>query len=236
MARGAGDRAAVAAPAAVSRASRRRTWRRVRGIAGRTIGLALALALAWAAGLAWFVIRAEQPAPPPGAADGIVALTGGADRVETALRLLADGHAPVLLLSGIGGNAALAQFARRAGLDPAPLAARVTLGRTALSTHGNARETAAWVRDHAVRRLIVVTAFYHMPRALIELGRALPGVTLIPDKVMPESLRDGPRDYATLGAMLRLLGAEYTKFLATELGVRETAVRLTDWAGGGRPE
>jgi uncharacterized SAM-binding protein YcdF (DUF218 family) len=170
------------------------------------------LALAWAAGFVWFLHAAWVTVAPPAAADGIVALTGGAERVETALKLLAEGRARVLLISGVGATTDFAGLAHRAGVDPA-LRTRVTLGRTAASTRGNATETAEWARVNGLRSLIVVTAGYHMPRALAELQRALPGVTLHPVPVLPPAmLQPGP-------TALRLLAGEYLKWLATEAGL-----------------
>lgn len=177
-------------------------------------GVLFALLLAWSAGLVWFIQLATRPVASPPVADGIVALTGGADRVETALRLLQAHRARWLLLSGTGPGADLTVLAHRAGVDPAPLADRVTLGRQATTTRGNALETAAWVRDHAIRTLIVVTAFYHMPRALTELRRVLPGVTLYPEPVL------APRPGGIGRAVtLRLLTEEYSKYLLAVAGV-----------------
>ena len=196
----------------------------MRRFARLIVGLVLACLLVWCGGLLWFIRLADRlPAPPP-AADGIVALTGGADRVETALRLLAEGRAPLLLVSGGGGSAELGVLARRAGLDPGPLAAEVTLGRVATTTRGNAAETADWARAHSVRSLIVVTGYYHMPRALTELSRAMPGVALHPVPVVPAALQgDGTEGQI---ARLRLLVAEYTKFIAAELGLSGLAGRV----------
>ncbi|HET8997180.1 MAG TPA: YdcF family protein [Acetobacteraceae bacterium] len=177
-------------------------------------GCLLALVLAWGAGFVWFVHLATRPVPPPPHADAIVAFTGGADRVATALHLLVEGKAAALLLSGIGGGAELRDLARRADLNPRPIAARVTIGREALTTHGNARETAAWARNRSIHSLIVVTAFYHMPRALAELRRALPDVRLYPDPVLM------PR-HGGIGHLvtLRLMAEEYTKYLAVVSGL-----------------
>jgi uncharacterized SAM-binding protein YcdF (DUF218 family) len=177
------------------------------------LGAAALLGLLWAVGFAWFLSTALTETPPPPAADGIVALTGGAGRVETALRLLADGRARLLLVSGVGGAAEFTELARLAGVDP-HLGSRVTLGRVAASTRGNAAETADWARNNAIRSLIVVTAGYHMPRALAELTRALPGVSLYPAPVLPPALRGGNPT-----SMLRLLAGEYTKWLAAEVGL-----------------
>jgi len=180
-------------------------------------GLLAILVLAWVGGFAWFVHRANLASTAPARADGIVALTGGSGRVETALRLLVEGRARIALLSGIGGGAELTQLAHRAGLDPAPLGSRVTLGRNATSTRGNATETASWARDNGVHTLIVVTAGYHMPRALTEMAHAMPDVALYPVAVMPPAMQGpgGVRDAATL----RLLAEEYTKWLASTLGL-----------------
>lgn len=160
--------------------------------------------------LAWFAARVAAPARLPTYADGIVVLTGGADRVAAGLRLLAQGRARILLVSGVGGDAGFGALARQTGTDPA-LAERVTLGRVAASTYGNAQETAAWARANRLDSLIVVTAYYHMPRALAELSRALPGVRLYPDPVRPVAL---------VGVLpLRLLAVEYAKWLAAQAGL-----------------
>jgi uncharacterized SAM-binding protein YcdF (DUF218 family) len=198
---------------------------------GRRLGISLLIvAFAWALGLVAFLSVASRDPPLPLHADGIVALTGGAERVETALHLLAEGRANWLLLSGIGGGAELAGFAQRAGVQAAPLAARVALGRQATSTRGNAEETAVWVQAKDIRSLIVVTAWYHMPRALTELHRALPGVVLYPAPVQPEGTRQVDV------ALVRLLLAEYTKLLAARLDLTALVpARAAVTAPGVRP-
>lgn len=171
----------------------------------RLLGAVAALLLLWAAGFAWFLQLTARASPLPAQADGIVALTGGAGRVEAALRLLAAGRARVALVSGVGGAAEFAALAGRAGVDPA-LGVRVTLGRAAQTTRGNAEETAAWARANAIGSLIVVTADYHMPRALLELARTLPHVRLYAAPVRT-------------GASWRLRLDEYGKWLAARLGL-----------------
>jgi uncharacterized SAM-binding protein YcdF (DUF218 family) len=180
--------------------------------------------LAWCVGFAWFLAAIWQPAVSPPHADGIVVLTGGAERVAAGLRLMQDGVAGQLLVSGVGHEARLRDLATTTGLDPAPLAAQadsITLGRNAESTHGNALETAEWVARMRIGSLIVVTAGYHMPRALAELRRRLPDVVLIPYAVQPPGMR-AISDVATW----RLFAAEYSKFLAVKLGLAELASRL----------
>ena len=179
----------------------------LRGLAS----LLLAALVAGGIGFGWFVAAAERTDDPPPHAGGIVALTGGAERIETALRLLESGHADLLLVSGVAQKAGLPALAHRVDVDPALLAPKVTLGRNATSTVGNAQETASWVAAHDIHSLIVVTAGYHMPRALLELGRALPGVTLYPVPVQPPGMHEP--------GMLRLLAAEYLRLIAAACGL-----------------
>lgn len=173
----------------------------------------------WLLGFAWFVHEARSPTEAPSHADAIVVLTGGVDRVATGLRLLEAGAADRLLISGVGRAAEFPELAQRAGVDRM-LAPRVTLGRMAGDTRGNASETSDWVAEHRIRSLIVVTAGYHMQRALAELRQRLPATTLIPFRVQPPGMRDmmDPTSW-------RLLAGEYTKFLAAELGLVELAGR-----------
>lgn len=183
------------------------------------------LTTAWSLGLLWFLhVTTNIPPPPPPHSDAILALTGGAGRVDTALRLLASGAAGRLLISGVGRTAEFLELAHRAGV-PTILAPQVTLGRNALSTRGNAAEAAAWVRSNNVGSLIVVTSYYHMPRALAELRQTLPGVVLHRVPVV-----SGPKSSSNR-IELRLLAAEYTKFLAVELGLSRFG-NLNDPADG----
>ena len=170
-------------------------------------------ALIWLAGFTVFERDARRVVSAPPTSDGIVALTGGADRIETALRLFADGKASRLLVSGVGPGADLAEVLHRIPIDPALLITRITLGRAATDTVGNAAETASWARQYDLHTIIVVTAGYHMARALREIGRELPDVELRPVPVRPPALRSR-YDLATL----RLLAVEYNKFLAVWSG------------------
>jgi uncharacterized SAM-binding protein YcdF (DUF218 family) len=132
------------------------------------------------------------------------------------LHLLAEGQADRLLLSGIGGGTDLATLGRLAGVDTTRFADRITLGRYAASTRGNGVETAAWAEQNQIGSLIVVTAAYHMPRALAELRQALPAVHLFPLAVFPSP---GRRGIAERGPGLRLEAEEYTKYLLTVSGL-----------------
>jgi hypothetical protein len=74
----------------------------------------------------------------------------------------------------------------------------------------------------------VVTAGYHMPRALAELSRSLPEVGLHPYPVVSPVLRGAPD-----ASSLRLLATEYTKYLAVAAGVPLDALRADQRAAPG---
>jgi uncharacterized SAM-binding protein YcdF (DUF218 family) len=179
--------------------------------------LLLALLLLWLLGFIWFLRAVQAGAADASAADAIVVLTGGTERVETGFRLLEEGLAPRLFVSGVHPDSRLADLARGAGVDPAKLSGRVELGHAAASTRGNAVEIAAWASARGVRTIALVTAGYHMPRARTELRRAMPSLRVSAYPVTPARLRtEGsfwqPRNWG-------LLLGEYMKFLGAELGL-----------------
>ena len=144
--------------------------------------------------------------------DGMVVLTGGADRVSDAIRLLRDGYARRLLITGVRPGTSALEIARRAAESASLLECCVDLGYAAQNTAGNAIEAARWARDHDIRgSIIVVTSSYHMPRALVEMRRRLKGFDLIPYPVVPERIRD--QMWWSDSELFRLVATEYVKYI-----------------------
>ncbi len=192
----------------------------------KTLALLLVTALIWAAGLVAFAVRVEQstPAPDPQVADGIVALTGAGsnERIAAGMRLLEAGMGDRMLVSGVNREASREDIRDVSRAVQLLYDCCVDLGFEAADTFGNAQETAGWVRARRYDSLIIVTADYHMPRAMLELGSALPGIDLQAYPVATPSL-DARRWWRTAGGA-RLMVMEYTKYLAS-LG-RELVLRL----------
>jgi uncharacterized SAM-binding protein YcdF (DUF218 family) len=157
--------------------------------------------------------------------DGIVVLTGGAERLADALALLADGSAKRLLISGVNPETSEAQLERLHPESKRLFDCCVDLGRRALNTAGNALETRQWVRRHGFEAVIVVTSGWHMRRSLLELERSIPEVILIPYPVIASGA--GEDDWWRKPRSLRLLVAEYVKYLAALVEVR-IAPRIAD--------
>jgi uncharacterized SAM-binding protein YcdF (DUF218 family) len=182
---------------------------------GRCLVVGLALLLG---GFAWFA--ATLPAPlagqlPP--ADGIAVLTGGPGRIEAGLALVQAGQGRVLLITGVHPNTTLPEILRLAEAGPGTEAGPITLGHWARSTRGNAIEVAAWARPRHLRTVRIVTAGYHMRRALLELRRVVGAPGAVAHPVASGRFADGTwwRDPASW----RLVGIEYLKLLAAWAGL-----------------
>ena len=184
---------------------------------------AFGLGVLWALGLASFVmtITLIPPQYPGLRTDGIVVLTGGADRVRTGLELLKEGAAKELLISGVHKTADLRDLLTMAQMPDSTLPCCITLGFQAVDTVGNAAETASWVHDHNIKTLRLVTASYHIPRATIELRRALPNVKIIMQPVHTKRF-----DLWTRNGFILVL-SEYHKTMVAAVRLFGTHVRNT---------
>jgi uncharacterized SAM-binding protein YcdF (DUF218 family) len=180
----------------------------------RIVGYCIALTIV--AFIAGFGVFCRIVARSPGHihnADGIVALTGGEARIPTAVRLLADGKAKRLLISGVNPSTTRRELIRLVPDSKTWFRCCIDVDRVARDTISNANETKDWVEKRQFHSIIVVTASYHMPRSLAELRRAMPDTDLYPYPVVPRSVN--LKSWWTDKDALLLLMSEYVKFLPT---------------------
>jgi uncharacterized SAM-binding protein YcdF (DUF218 family) len=179
----------------------------------------------WAVGLLAFAARIAHSTPPaePARADGIVVLTGGSTkRLAAATTLLEAEKGQRLLVSGVNRQVTPEELRLVTKAAERLFRCCVDMGFQAADTVGNARETAAWTRQHGFKSLIVVTSDYHMPRSLLEIRAAAPGVKLTPYPVVTGEL--DARDWQHEGRTVRRMVVEYCKYLA--ILARETVLGL----------
>jgi uncharacterized SAM-binding protein YcdF (DUF218 family) len=187
----------------------------------RLFGFLIVTAIAlFAGGFLVFYHHVATITPPVNPkADAIVVLTGGYQRIDQAVELLANGAGKRLLISGVNpattGNHI--KLLTRGSDDL--FACCVDIGHDAMDTTGNATETARWIRERAFKSIILVTNNYHMPRSLAELERTDHGTRFIPYPV-PTDL--SPSEIIRNPLLIRTLAAEYVKFLL---------VKSRDWTG-----
>ena len=180
-------------------------WRAFRPVVSVVAGCCL-LGLA---GLLWF-------ATPPSAdtraeaTDAIVVLTGGSLRVQSGIDLLREGKGRKLFVSGVNQQVDLDDLLGLSGHAPEWALCCIVLGHEADDTFGNAQETAKWIRRQGFRSLRLVTAWYHMPRSLLEFDRAMPEIDIVAHPVFPDQVKQ--RWWASRGTAALLVN-EYVKYL-----------------------
>ena len=176
--------------------------------------------LGYGLGFVLFVSSLPYPlaAPPQNVlmADGIVALTGGDERLDTAVALLEHGAGKRLLISGVSQKTTKETVGKMSD-GGARFDCCADIGY-AEDTHDNALEAAAWAREHHFNSLLIVTGRYHMPRTMREFSAALPDKSLIAYPVDQSRIDLGgwwrhPRT-------VQLLHREYVKYLASLVTTR----------------
>jgi uncharacterized SAM-binding protein YcdF (DUF218 family) len=148
---------------------------------------------------------------PQRSADGIAVLTGGMSRIDEAMTLLAEGKAKRVLITGVNRTTTTEELKELASQGDQYFTCCVDIDKEARNTIDNATETSEWVALHHYGSIIVVTSNYHMPRALAELARVMPGVTLIPYSVVDNNVH--LERWWTYPGTTRLLLSEYLKYL-----------------------
>jgi uncharacterized SAM-binding protein YcdF (DUF218 family) len=171
---------------------------------------ALFLIAGWGGGLGMFMYQTNKmPVPDSGIrTDAIIVLTGGADRINTGLDLLAHGSAERILISGVNRQVTLEQIMKLWPGEMDNPETRVYIGHMAQNTQQNAAEARQWAEQMYVRSARLVTAANHMPRALLEFRHAMPDVKILPHPVKPKNMASTVKEYnKTLFAALRLRAA-----------------------------
>lgn len=183
------------------------------------------LILIWLSGLAWFadtIPSAKDIAPSARVTDAIVVLTGGSDRVHKGFELLLEGKAPQLFISGVGRGTTLDNLITENGGSTTQknklkkMASMIVLGHRAPDTFSNAQETSEWLQEKQFTSIRLVTANYHMPRALLLFNHKMPSLDIVQEPVMPSDFKLDHwwQDMRST----RLVISEYMKYIAVSMG------------------
>lgn len=173
-----------------------------------------ALAITWLLGFAIFMqhIKSSRPVHPEKAADAIIVLTGGAQRVNQGLDLLAQGQAKTLFITGVNGRVTLDEILdlwKRPIIKQDSDDCCIILDHKAQNTIQNARETKLWAQQNGIKTIRLVTSDYHMPRARLEFRANMPDVEILPWPVRSLNSRNQNRQ------LWQLCFGEYNKSLIT---------------------
>jgi uncharacterized SAM-binding protein YcdF (DUF218 family) len=173
-----------------------------------------------------FTGNLQRSQPEPRTADGIAVLTGGVARIDEAMKLLTQQKAKRLLITGVNRTTSTEALKQLASQGDQLFSCCVDIDKEARNTIDNATETSQWVARNHYTSIIVVTSNYHMPRALAELARVMPGVILIPYSVIDNNVHLDR--WWTYPGTTKLLISEYLKYLPAlgRLGATQLVSKL----------
>ena len=157
-----------------------------------------------------FLLFAVTLGTPAGVAkaDAAVVITGGANRIEHGIEVLAAGQAKRLLIAGTDPVVTEADLVERLGRDKARLVrCCVDLGSESVDTRSNAEEAKRWLEAHDYKSLRLITSNWHMRRAEYEFRRVLGDEYA----VIPDAVRSHPPFTTLVG--------EYTKYVLRRIAV-----------------
>ncbi len=170
----------------------------------------LSSVILWFGGLLFFAWQINHfAAAQPDKTDAIIALTGGRNRITEAVKLLEQGKANKLFISGVAKDISLQHIFNTQHID-SPDIPLIEIGHKAFNTIGNARETKEWVEKNHIKSIRLVTSNYHLLRSLIEFREQNPELKIIPHPVYSDKIE---KKWWTSWQTFSLILKEYNKFL-----------------------
>lgn len=141
--------------------------------------------------------------------DAIVVLTGGKNRIAESIKLLNDGLADKLFISGVYKTLNVDNIEKSSNITINDKS-KIVLGKKATNTIENAEETAEWIKQNHIKSVRLVTSYYHIPRSLEEFKAYNRGVKII---VHPVYSQNVAKQWWKRWGTFKLIAGEYTKFL-----------------------
>lgn len=170
------------------------------------------LFLIWIGGYMWYIQKlSETQIDLEIKSDAIVVLTGGINRLKVAVDLLEAKIASKLYVSGVDEKVTRDELLSLLEVSEELAECCIESGQQAADTVGNAIETLEWVMKNNIQSIRVVTSLEHMPRAMVEFNRFMPGIEFIEHPV--GAWRPDNINYFTLSE-------EYSKYIISLLRAR----------------
>lgn len=168
--------------------------------------------LLWIIGFCGFCFYAVSLKYVPDAkVDAVVVLTGGTDRIDSGIQQMNEKELEYILISGVNKIVSEEDILDRVDLHENQ---KMTLGYYAENTAQNGLEVADWVQMHGFKSVLLVTSFYHMPRAIFEIHKHQ-DVSVVPYPVFPKTFNDSVDWVKTKYAWFLFL--EYNKFIVVHM-------------------
>ncbi len=121
--------------------------------------------------------------------EAVLVLTGDRNRIPKAMKLLHERPSKICIISGANRMATLADLVNQQGKSAVNIHAvwkRILLESRSSSTIENATESLPLLKKHKIRRVLLVTSEYHMPRSTEIFQKSSPDIEFWPIAVPSE--------------------------------------------------
>ncbi len=144
---------------------------------------------------------------------GIVVFTGGKGRIEKGIELLKNGYGEKLFVSSVFSKTDIKSKLKMNDNEDLLYECCISFDRNAKNTIENVLEVELWLeKNKEINKLILVSSYYHLPRALIIIKKRLPDFEIM---VVP-AIKD--LDFSSaFNFHIKLIFFEYFKVLYTIL-------------------
>lgn len=142
--------------------------------------------------------------------DAIIVLTGGSGRIDEGINLLNNGSGKKLFISGVAPTVQTNDLIVSKWENRDNLIKNTFLGKSARNTHENAVEINKWTSENNIKSVRIVTAYYHMPRSVLEISKTTKKLEIIMHPVFPEQLS---AEWWFKPSTAILITEEYFKFI-----------------------
>ena len=155
----------------------------------------------------------------------IVILTGGTNRIKNGLKIInkfekASTFNSKILVSGTGKGFTKISLEKKLNFDfnLNLIECCIELDSISTNTYSNAYETLKWAKKNNIKKFILITSNYHMPRAFLEFKNRMPNLKIFTYPITPN--KHDVKMWLSSFQTFSLIFSEYCKFLVANFRIK----------------
>ena len=155
----------------------------------------------------------------------IVILTGGTNRIKNGLKIInkfekASTFNSKILVSGTGKGFTKISLEKKLNFDfnLNLIECCIELDSISTNTYSNAYETLKWAKKNNIKKFILITSNYHMPRAFLEFKNRMPNLKIFTYPITPN--KHDVKMWLSSFQTFSLIFSEYCKYLIAKLRIQ----------------
>ena len=155
----------------------------------------------------------------------IVILTGGTNRIKNGLKIInkfekASAFNSKILVSGTGKGFTKISLEKKLNFDfnLNLIECCIELDSISTNTYSNAYETLKWAKKNNIKKFILITSNYHMPRAFLEFKNRMPNLKIFTYPITPN--KHDVKMWLSSFQTFSLIFSEYCKYLVAKLRIQ----------------